>query len=113
MVKIPADLPVQVRDGMADSIGSGLRIAKEMKLPVSDLVRVHDAAAPAFVSGMQMAVVFGAVVVAIAAVVAWRYLPAREAGPVTEGEADRSVGHPDGGLHGRVETERLTIIAGD
>ncbi|CCM62420.1 MAG: MFS transporter [Candidatus Microthrix sp.] len=113
VVKIPADLPVQVRDGMADSIGSGLRIAKEMKLPVSDLVRVHDAAAPAFVSGMQMAVVFGAVVVAIAAVVAWRYLPAREAGPVTEGEADRSVGHPDGGLHGRVETERLTIIAGD
>ncbi|MBK7019608.1 MAG: MFS transporter [Candidatus Microthrix sp.] len=99
------------RHGRLDRLGAAHRQRDEAaRVGSGACARCRRAA---FVSGMQMAVVFGAVVVAIAAVVAWRYLPAREAGPVTEGEADRSVGHPDGGLHGRVETERLTIIAGD
>ena len=60
-VVIPAGLPEQVRTGMEDSIGSGLRIARQMKLPAADLAAVHDAASVAFVSGMQLAVVIAAV----------------------------------------------------
>lgn len=119
VVKIPADLPLQVREGMADSIGSGLRIAREMGLPASDILRVHDAAAPAFVSGMQLAVVVGAVIVAMAAVVAWKYLPAREAAPDGPDDAGPDTGAPpsDGSQHsnpdGFIKSEGITISAGD
>ena len=93
---------------MEDSIGSGLRIAREMKLPRADMLAVHDAASSAFVSGMQLAVVVAAVIVAMAGVVAWRYLPAREAAPQS---APPSPG--DSSLDGLIEAEGVTLAAGD
>ena len=105
VIRIPTDLPVQVQAAMQDSIGTALRTAREMNLPAADVLRVHDAASLAFVSGMQLAVVVGAVIVAMAGVVAWRYLPAREE-PVAEPGLETS-------LDGFVDAEGVTVSAGD
>ncbi|MBK6311596.1 MAG: MFS transporter [Candidatus Microthrix sp.] len=111
-VVIPAGLPEQVRAGMEDSIGSGLRIARQMKLPAADLAAVHDAASVAFVSGMQLAVVIAAVIVALAGVVAWRYLPARESAPEPMGGPGHDHDH-DASIDGLIEAEGVTLAAGD
>ena len=67
-----------------DSIGKALEAVTRFSLP-ADLGRaVHDAASAAFLSGMRVAVVAGAFVVACAAGVAYRYLPAQAERAVRE-----------------------------
>ena len=60
-----------------DSIGKALEAVRDFNLPTDLAGSVHDAASQAFVSGMQVAAWVGAAVVVCAAVIAYRFLPAR------------------------------------
>jgi EmrB/QacA subfamily drug resistance transporter len=76
VISVPAGLPKAATPLVHDSIGRALEAARRYQLPASASRAVHDAATAAFLSGMRLAVVVGAIVVVIAAGVAYRYLPA-------------------------------------
>ena len=85
VITVPAGLPAGAEPLVQDSIGKAIAAIVTFQLP-ADLARaVHDAASDAFFRGMQVAAWVGTAVVLCAAVVAYRYLPAR---------ADRAV-HED------------------
>jgi EmrB/QacA subfamily drug resistance transporter len=77
VVRVPSGVPAAAQPAVHDSIGKALDVATRLHLPADTLQAVHDAASQAFLSGMRVAVYLGAVIVAGAATVAWRYLPAR------------------------------------
>lgn len=68
-VALPAGLPDDVRTAAGDSLASAVARA-------SDRPEVLDAAREAFVASLQTACVVAAVLTALAAVVAWRLIPA-------------------------------------
>ncbi len=83
---MPAGVPVgAVPDGQ-DSIAKALQVGQAPGVPPELALRIHDAASAAFLNGMRTAVVCGAVVIGLVALVAWRWLPAEEAAP--EGNQD-------------------------
>jgi EmrB/QacA subfamily drug resistance transporter len=77
VITVPDGLPGGATPMIHDSIGRALEATRTFGLSVADGRAVHDAATAAFMSGMRVAVVVGAVFVAIAAGVAYRFLPAR------------------------------------
>jgi EmrB/QacA subfamily drug resistance transporter len=77
VINVPAGLPPGAEPMVHDSIGKAIEAIVTFQLP-ADLARaVHDAASDAFFRGMQVAAWVGTAVVLCAAVVAYRYLPAR------------------------------------
>jgi EmrB/QacA subfamily drug resistance transporter len=76
LIDLPAALPAQARDLARDSIGKAFGAAST--LPDGLGRQVHQAAVDAFVGSMRTAVIVGAVFVATAIAVAWRFLPAYE-----------------------------------
>lgn len=105
-IQVPAGVPARFHGNVHDSIGKALEamhgwivgtgspgapVPRRLEVARS----VHDAASLAFLNGMRTAVIVGATFVALAAFVAYRYLPARapvepdaEPAPVLEAEAD-------------------------
>jgi EmrB/QacA subfamily drug resistance transporter len=76
VISVPAGLPKAAGPLVYDSIGRALDATRQLGLSATQSTAVHDAARLAFLSGMRVAVFVGAVFVVIAAVVAYRYLPA-------------------------------------
>jgi hypothetical protein len=60
-----------------DSIGTALDAIGRFDLPAALATLVHDAASSAFFRGMQVAAWVGVAVMLCAAMVAYKYLPAR------------------------------------
>jgi MFS family permease len=98
VIEIPAGVPSAAQPLVHDSIGKAIEAIRTFSFP-PDLARsVHDAASDAFFKGMQVAAWAGTGVVLCAAIVAYRYLPAR---------ADRAV-HEDGELAS--EAQELAVL---
>src|SRR4029079_19705573 len=76
-IEVPATRPAGAGSMVHDSIGKALEAVRDFNLPADVGGAVHDAARQAFFSGMQGAAWVGPVVVLCAAVVAYRFLPAR------------------------------------
>ena len=76
-IEVPAGLPADAGSMVHDSIGKALEAVRDFNLPTDLAGSVHDAASHAFVSGMQVAAWAGAAVVVCAAIIAYRFLPAR------------------------------------
>jgi EmrB/QacA subfamily drug resistance transporter len=91
-VRVPSGLPAGAAPLVKDSIGRALAAVQGFHLPSTQAAAVHTAASDAFLVGMRTAVVVGAVVVAAAATVAFRYLPSH-AEAAGDGEG------PHGGLN--------------
>ena len=70
-----SSIPAQVLDGVRESLASAALVAQ--RLPDSYASQVHDATGAAFVTGMTWALLLGAVIVALGALVAWRLFPVR------------------------------------
>jgi len=85
LMTLPAAVPAQASEAAKDSIGKALAVANRLPEPLS--TAVHDASVHAFVGSMRTAVAIGAVVLAIAVAVAWKFLPAHEA-PAHDEELD-------------------------
>jgi EmrB/QacA subfamily drug resistance transporter len=71
--------------GLHDSVGSALSVAR--RLPHEQAVRVVDVARGAFIDAMRLTYPIAAAVVLMAALIAWRFLPARarhEFAPISE-----------------------------
>ena len=77
VIKVPAGLPAGAVPMVHDSIGAALDAVTRFDLPAAIGASVHDAASDAFFRGMQVAAWGGTAVVVCAAIVAFRYLPAR------------------------------------
>ncbi len=84
VIRLPEGLPADARPMVHDSIGKALDSVARFQLPGDVGRAVHDAASAAFLSGMRVAVVAGAVVVMCAAMVAYRFLPAHAERTVRE-----------------------------
>jgi hypothetical protein len=61
--------------GLHDSVGAALSVAR--RLPHDQAVRVVDVARGAFIDAMRLTYPIAAAVVLMAALIAWRFLPAR------------------------------------
>jgi EmrB/QacA subfamily drug resistance transporter len=85
-IHVPPGVPAAAAPLVRDSIGRALDAVGRFDLAPATAAAVHRAAGEAFLVGMRTAVIVGAVVVAGAAAVAYRYLPSHASG-------DR---HPDG-----------------
>jgi hypothetical protein len=68
-----AGLPTPARDAATDSIGGAMAIADRLPAGAGDALRV--AAGTAFTDAMGSALAVAALVVAVAAAIAWRRLP--------------------------------------
>lgn len=79
-IQVPAGVPAEAAPAIRDSIGKALEAAREARLPPGLALQVHEAASQAYLTGMRTAVLCGAAVIALAAAVAWRWLPAQAAG---------------------------------
>jgi MFS family permease len=77
VIEVPPLLPAAAHSMVHDSIGKAIEAITTLRLPTALATAVHDAAGDAFFSGMQVAAWVGTVVVLCAAVIAFRYLPAR------------------------------------
>jgi len=77
VINVPAGLPAGAPEMVHDSIGKAIAAITTFQLPADVAGTVHDAASDAFFQGMQVAAWVGCGVVLCAAVVAYRYLPAR------------------------------------
>jgi MFS family permease len=77
VINVPTGLPTGAPEMVHDSIGKAIEAITTFRLPADVAATVHDAASDAFFRGMQVAAWAGCVVVLCAAVVAFRYLPAR------------------------------------
>jgi len=86
VIDVPAGLPAAAGPMVHDSIGKAIEAINTFNFPANVAQTVHDAASDAFFQGMQVAAWVGTVVVLCAAVIAYRYLPAR---------ADRAVRDDD------------------
>jgi len=76
-IQVPDGLPAGAGAMVHDSIGAALEAITRFQLPLDVAGEVHDAASTAFFHGMQVAAWVGAVVVVGAAIVAYKFLPAR------------------------------------
>jgi MFS family permease len=74
-IRVPSKLPEGAAPLVKDSIGRALEAIQQFRLPSASAAAVHRAASDAFLVGMRTAVIVGAIVVACAAAVAYRYLP--------------------------------------
>jgi EmrB/QacA subfamily drug resistance transporter len=72
-----AGLPQTAVDQAEDGLGQALAIAGDPRLPADVGAQLAQAAKDAFVAGMHRGVLVGAVAVAIGAIVAFKWLPAR------------------------------------
>lgn len=81
-VQVPEGVPAGGVEGVRDSIGKALQVGRSV--PPDVAAQIQDAANTAFLNGMRTAVICGAAVIALAAAVAWRWLPAEEAAPGSE-----------------------------
>jgi len=77
VIDVPAGLPNGADSMVQDSIGKAIEAIRTFQLPADVAGAVHDAASDAFFRGMQVAAWVGTAVVLCAALVAYRYLPAR------------------------------------
>jgi EmrB/QacA subfamily drug resistance transporter len=77
VIDVPAGLPAAAGPMVHDSIGKAIEAITTFQFPADVAKTVHDAASDAFFRGMQVAAWAGTAVVLCAAVVAYRYLPAR------------------------------------
>ncbi len=77
VIEVPPGLPEAAQSMVHDSIGKAIESITSLHLPSALAGAVHDAAGDAFFRGMQVAAWVGTIVVLCAAVVAYRYLPAR------------------------------------
>jgi MFS family permease len=84
VVQLPDGLPAEAKPMVHDSIGKALDAVAQFHLPGELGRAVHDAASDAFLSGMRVAVIAGAVVVACAVGVAYKFLPAQAERAVRE-----------------------------
>ncbi len=78
-IQVPAAVPAAGVPAVEDSIGKALEVGRGV--PPDVATQIHDAASVAFLDGMRTAVICGAVVIGLAALVSWRWLPAQEAAP--------------------------------
>ncbi|MEO5722866.1 MAG: MFS transporter [Ilumatobacteraceae bacterium] len=76
-IKVPDGLPAGAVPMVRDSIGAALDSIGRFDLPATVGRLVHDASGEAFFSGMQVAAWLGTGIIVCAAVVAYRFLPAR------------------------------------
>ena len=81
---MPAGLPAGAEPMVHDSIGKAIEAIVTFRLPADVARTVHDAASDAFFRGMQVAAWVGTGVVLCAAIIAYRYLPARADRAVSE-----------------------------
>jgi EmrB/QacA subfamily drug resistance transporter len=84
VIDVPAGLPAAAGPMVHDSIGKAIEAINTFNFPADVARLVHDAASDAFFRGMQVAAWAGTAVVLCAAVVAYRYLPARAERAVQE-----------------------------
>ena len=84
VIDVPAGLPAAAGPMVHDSIGKAIEAINTFNFPAGVARLVHDAASDAFFRGMQVAAWAGTAVVLCAAVVAYRYLPARAERAVRE-----------------------------
>jgi EmrB/QacA subfamily drug resistance transporter len=83
-------LPPSVAGAVRNSIGTALDAART--LPHAQQVRIAEIANHAFITSMRLAYTLAALVVLVAALVTWRYLPARApAEPGHEQKVDRAI----------------------
>jgi EmrB/QacA subfamily drug resistance transporter len=75
-IDVPAGLSAAQHDDVRDSIGRAIGVAHALPQRTAE---IHDAAAEAFKQAMHVAYPLAALFVVGAAVLAWRYLPARAA----------------------------------
>jgi hypothetical protein len=76
-----AGLPQPAVDQAENGLGQALAIAGDPRLPADVSAQLAQAAKDAFVAGMHRGVLVGAVAVAIGAIVAFKWLPARAPEP--------------------------------
>jgi MFS family permease len=88
VIAVPAGLPAAAGPMVHDSIGAALDAITRFDLPAAVARTVHDAASDAFFRGMQVAAWVGTAVVVCAAIVAYRYLPARATPLRSDDEVD-------------------------
>jgi EmrB/QacA subfamily drug resistance transporter len=84
VIEVPAGLTAAQDADVRDSIGRAVNVAGQVP---SRATEIHDAAADAFKDAMHLAYPVAAAFVVLAAILAWRYLPAR-AEAVDEPAAD-------------------------
>ena len=89
-IDVPNGLTAAQEHDMRDSIGRAVGVARSLPARAAE---VHDAAANAFEQAMHLVYPIAALVVLCAAVLAWRYLPAR----ATDADTD-TVAEPVTGL---------------
>jgi hypothetical protein len=77
---LPNDLPAPIASAAHDSLGAALQVSGRIGPAGAQLATV---ARDAFVTAMSGASLVAACVAALAAIAAWRYLPARAVGEVT------------------------------
>ncbi len=77
VIDIPAGVPAAAQPMVHDSIGAALEAITRFSIPTPLAEAIHDASSEAFFRGMQVAAWVGTAVMVCAAVVAYRYLPAR------------------------------------
>ena len=70
-----ASIPIQVLDGVRESLASAALVAH--RLPEAYSAPVHDVTGAAFVTGMTWALLAGAVIVLVGMGLAWRMFPVR------------------------------------
>ena len=77
LITPPAGLPPAADAAIRDSIGRAQYVAAQPGVPPAMSQQIRDAAASAYIGGMQLAVCVGAAITLFAALIAYRYLPAR------------------------------------
>ncbi|HEY8544673.1 MAG TPA: MFS transporter [Acidimicrobiales bacterium] len=87
-------LPADAAEAAADQVGAAMEIAS--RLPAGPAQLLHDVAADAFIDGMSIALTVGAGALALGAVVAALFLPARAADHAGATDADPAAGHAAG-----------------
>ena len=89
LIKPPAGLSPAAASAVRDSIGKAARVGADPSLSPAARAAIHDASSSAYVGGMQVAVIVGAIVTLLAGVVAYKWLPARAAiAPEDEAPSD-------------------------
>ena len=79
LITPPAGLPAAADAAIRDSIGRARYVADLPQVPAALGQEIRDAASAAYIGGMQLAVIVGAGFTLLAAAVAYKYLPSREA----------------------------------
>ncbi len=81
VIEVPSGLTVAQADDVSDSIGRALTVARDVPARAAE---IHDAAGDAFKAAMHLVYPISALIVFGAAMLAWRYLPARAVDPMAQ-----------------------------